>query len=61
MYIHNPKLTILVLKEFWKVKELRDELFDIIWVVHEGLPCGGDGVELSVGTVKPEPGRDGTN
>lgn len=57
----NSNLTILVLKEFWEVEELRDELFDVIGVVHEGLPCRRDGVELTVGTVKPEPRQDGTD
>lgn len=50
----DSTLTILVLQEFWEIKELGDELFDIIWVVHEGLPGGRDGVELAVSTVKPE-------
>lgn len=49
------KLTILVFKELWEVKELRDELLDIIGVVHEGLPRSGNRVELAVSTVKPEP------
>lgn len=51
----------MVLKEFWEVEELRDELLDVIGVVHEGLPRGRDGVELAVGAVKPGPRQDGTD
>lgn len=51
----------MVLKEFWEVEELWDELFDVVGVVHERLPCSRDGVELAVGTVEPEPMRDGTD
>lgn len=57
---HDSTLTILVLKEFWEIKELRDELFDIVGVVHESLPCCRDGVELAVSTIKPESGQSGT-
>lgn len=53
------KLTVLVLEELWEVEELRDELLDIIGVVHEGLPRCWDGVELAVCTVKPEPPQGG--
>lgn len=47
-------LTVLVLQKLWEVEELRDELLDVVGVVHEGLPGGRDGVELAVGTVKTE-------
>lgn len=51
-------LTILVLKEFWEVEELRDELLYVVGVVHKGLPCRWDGVELAIRAVEPETRRD---
>lgn len=50
----SQTLTVLVLQELWEVEELRDELLDIVGVVHEGLPGGRDGMELAVGAVEPE-------
>lgn len=47
-------LTILILKKLRKVEELWYQLFNIIGIIHQCLPRGGDGVELSVCTVKPE-------
>lgn len=58
IYLHHSKLTILVLEEFWEVEKLRDELLDVVGVVHEGLPCCWDGVELSVCAVEPESSQD---
>jgi len=53
MFTLLPLLTVLVLQELWEVKEFWDELFDIIGIVHEGLPGCGNGVKLTVSTVKP--------
>lgn len=47
-------LTVHVLQEFWKVKELWDELFDVSWTLHASLPGCCHRVELSVCTVKPK-------
>ena len=49
----NRLLTVLVLQELWEVEELWDELLDVVGVVHQGLPRGRDGVELTVGAVEP--------
>lgn len=54
-------LTILVLKELWEVEELRDQLLDVVGVVHEGLPRCWDRVELAVSTIKPEQRKEGTS
>lgn len=50
-------LTVLVLQELWEVEEFWDELFDVVGIVHEGLPGGRNGVKLTVSTVKPATDR----
>lgn len=49
----------MVLQKLREVEKLWDELLDIVWVVHERLPCRWDGMELTVGAVKPAMRRHG--
>lgn len=53
MFTLLPLLTVLVLQKLREVKEFWDELFDIIGIVHEGLPGSRNRVKLTVSTVKP--------
>lgn len=46
-------LTIHVIKEFWEIEELWDELFDVGRTLHARLPGCCHRVELAVRAVEP--------
>lgn len=54
--IFNLFLTILIFQKLWEIEEFRNKFLHIVRIVHESLPGGRDGMELSICAVKPAHG-----
>ena len=51
--VHRLSVTISVHKKVREVEELGNKFFDVIWIFHQALPHGRNGVKLPVSYVKP--------
>lgn len=51
-WFKSSLLTVHVNQELRKVKEFRDELFDIIWIIDQYLPWCWNGMKLTIRKIK---------